>query len=70
VLAAGGPLEELPGVLVPPRDDEALARALVELCRDEAARRAQGERARDAWEHKHTPAIAGAQHDALYAELG
>ena len=69
VLASGGPLDELPGVHVPPRDPVALAKALIDLGTDAAARKREGELGRNAWLSKHTPEIVGAQHDALYAEL-
>jgi glycosyltransferase involved in cell wall biosynthesis len=69
VLAQGGPLEELPGKLVPPRDHSALADALIELCRDETMRRELGELGRARWEQRHTPEVVAAQHDALYVEL-
>ena len=69
VVAAGGPLEELPAKTVPPRDSHALADALVDLCRDEAARKELGELGRSTWEQRHTPEVVGAQHDALYVEL-
>jgi glycosyltransferase involved in cell wall biosynthesis len=69
VLASGGPLEELPGAFVAPGDASALAQTLIDLCNDPGARRAHGEHGRETWKTKHTPQIAGAQHDALYAEL-
>ncbi len=68
-LVSDGPLEELPGVHVPPGDSAALARALVELCHDAAMRERLGADARTAWERRHTPEIVAAQHDALYSEL-
>ena len=69
VLASGGPLDELPGVRVPPRDAAGLARALIDLARDEAARKREGDVGRETWQRKHTPEVVAAQHDALYAEL-
>jgi hypothetical protein len=69
VLASGGPLDELPGVRVPPGDAAALAQALIDLCHHDAARKAQGALGRETWEHRHTPDVVAAQHDALYAEL-
>ncbi|HEY2365998.1 MAG TPA: glycosyltransferase family 4 protein [Polyangiaceae bacterium] len=69
VLVSDGPLEELPGKIVPPRDHVALAEAIVELCRDEDARRDLGELGRARWEQRHTPEVVAAQHDALYVEL-
>ena len=69
VLASDGPLEELPGKLVPPRDHIALADALIDLCRDESARASLGELGRTRWHERHTPEVVGAQHDALYVEL-
>ncbi|HSQ62244.1 MAG TPA: glycosyltransferase family 4 protein [Polyangiaceae bacterium] len=68
-LVTGGPLEELPGVHVPPGDAPALARALIELCQDRALRAHHGAESRTAWERKFTPEIVAAQHDALYSEL-
>ena len=69
VLASGGPLDELPGRFVSPRDHAELARELVELCRDGRARDELGALGRSAWSKRHTPEVVGAQHDALYAEL-
>jgi phosphatidylinositol alpha-1,6-mannosyltransferase len=69
VLASGGPLDELPGVRVAPSDHVALAHAIVDLCRDEGARMHHGQLGRETWEHKHTPEVVAAQHDALYLEL-
>jgi glycosyltransferase involved in cell wall biosynthesis len=68
-LVSGGPLEELPGVHVAPGDSPALARALVELCQDRALRARLGAESRNSWEHRFTPEIVAAQHDALYSEL-
>jgi phosphatidylinositol alpha-1,6-mannosyltransferase len=69
VLATGGPLDELPGVRVAPRDDVALAQALIDLCNDEGARLHHGEIGKETWQRKHTPEVVAAQHDALYLEL-
>jgi glycosyltransferase involved in cell wall biosynthesis len=69
VVSSGGPLEELPAKMVPPRDAHALADALVDLCRDERARAELGELGRTTWHRRHTPEVIGAQHDALYVEL-
>ncbi len=69
VLASGGPLEELPGVQVPPRDEVALAGALIDLCHDPAKRAHYRELGRETWQRRHTPEVVGAQHDALYLEL-
>ena len=69
VLAEGGPLDELPGSKVAPRDAPALADALVRLLGDRAERAHLAELGRHAWRQRHTPEIVGAQHDALYVEL-
>jgi hypothetical protein len=70
VLASGGPLDELPGVHVPPRDEVALAKALIGLCRDADARVHHGQVGLTVWQRRHTPEAVAAQHDALYLELG
>ena len=69
VLASDGPLEELPGKIVPPRDHVALAEAIALLCRDGRARRELAELGRERWRQRHTPEVVAAQHDALYVEL-
>lgn len=69
VLASGGPLEELPGTMVAPRDHIALAGALIDLARDVSARAHFGSLGRDTWQRRHTPEVVAAQHDALYVEL-
>lgn len=69
VLAKGGPLEELPGELVPPNDPGALAAALVHLCTAAGARARLAELGRAAWRARFAPEVVAAQHDALYLEL-
>jgi phosphatidylinositol alpha-1,6-mannosyltransferase len=69
VLASGGPLDELPGAFVAPRDHTELARSIIELCRDDSARAHFGELGKRVWRARHTPDVVAAQHDALYAEL-
>ena len=69
VLASGGPLDELPGLPVPPRDGAALAAALISLFTEAGERERLADLGRRVWRQRHTPEVVGAQHDALYVEL-
>ncbi|HEY1957561.1 MAG TPA: glycosyltransferase family 4 protein [Polyangiaceae bacterium] len=69
VLASGGPLDELPGAKVAPRDRAALADTLIRLLLDHAERDALADLGRRVFRQRHTPEVVGAQYDALYVEL-
>ena len=58
------------GLLVPPEDPEALARAIVELLLDEGKRQAFGRNGRRHVEQNFSAALMGEQYRALFRETG
>uniref|UniRef100_A0A7V4LBW7 Glycosyltransferase n=1 Tax=Desulfobacca acetoxidans TaxID=60893 RepID=A0A7V4LBW7_9BACT len=57
------------GLLVPPRDPDALAGALVRLCRDAALRENLGRRGREVAAARHSLEGMADQVEGLYAEI-